>query len=109
MFFIWCFALSVTPWNNTPEYSNDFMILIISFIFALEINRVNIFPALTATFPLISISGLFVTLEVKLLTNPITLCLAKGISTFVIAFFPKLANQEPKDPPDWIILEFQLC
>ena len=27
------------------------------------------------------------------------------MALFVSAFFPKLPNQEPKDPPDWIILD----
>ena len=31
--------------------------------------------------------------------------LAKRIATFVSAFLPKLAYQEAKDPPDWIILD----
>ena len=31
--------------------------------------------------------------------------LVKGIAIFVIAFFSKLPNQKPKDPPDWIILD----
>ena len=31
--------------------------------------------------------------------------LTKGIAMFVSAFFPKLPNQEPKGPPDWIILD----
>ena len=34
-----------------------------------ETNKVNPFPALTALFPLISLSNLFIALEVKLLTN----------------------------------------
>ena len=54
-------------------------------------------PALTALFPLIFLSNLFITFEVILLTNPAKLSLPKGIATFVRAFFPKLANQEPKD------------
>ena len=33
-------------------------------------NKVNPFPALTAPFPLILLSNLFIGLEVKLLTNP---------------------------------------
>ena len=37
-------------------------------------------------------------------TNPGKLALAKGIAIFVNAFFPKLPNQESKDPLDWIIL-----
>ena len=76
------------------------MILIISFITSLELNKVNPFPALTAPFPLIFLSNLFMALEVKLLTNPGKLSLAKGIAMFVGAFFPKLPNQEPKDSPD---------
>ena len=81
------------------------MILIISFISSFEINKVNPFPAPTALFPLIFLSNLFIAFEVKLLTNPGKLSLAKGIAIFVSAFFPKLPNQEPKDPPDWIILD----
>ena len=76
------------------------MILIISFIFSFEINKVNLFPALTAPFPFIFLSNLFITFEVKLLANPCKFSLAKRIARFVSAFFPKLLNQEPKDPPD---------
>ena len=36
-----------------------------------------------------------------MLTNPDKLSLAM----FVSAFVPKLPNQEPKDQPDWIILD----
>ena len=32
------------------------------------------------------------------------LSLAKWIVIFVSAFFPKLPDQEPKYPPDWIVL-----
>ena len=73
------------------------MILIISFIFSFEINKVNPFLALTAPFPLIFLSNLFIAFEVKLLTNPGKLSLAKEISIFVSAFFPKLTKQGPKD------------
>ena len=48
-----------------------------------EINIVNPFPALTAPFPLIFLSNLFSTFEVKLLTDPDQLSLAKGIAMFV--------------------------
>ena len=85
---------------NTPQSSNDFMILIISFIFSLEIKKVNPFPALTAPLPLIFFSNLFIAFEGKLLTYPSKLCLAKEIAIFSGAFFPKLPNQEPKDPPN---------
>ena len=73
------------------------MILIISFISSFKINKVNPLPAPTAPFPLIFLSNLFIAFEVILLTNPAKLSLPKGIATFVRAFFPKLANQEPKD------------
>ena len=76
------------------------MILIISFISSFEINNVNPFPALTAPFRLIFLSSSFIAFEGKLLTNHGKLSLAKGIVSFVSAFFPKLANQEPKDAPD---------
>ena len=76
------------------------MILIISFISSFEIKKINPFPALTAPFPLIFLLNLFNAFEVKLLTNPGKLPLAKGIVIFVRALFPKLPNQEPIDPPD---------
>ena len=33
--------------------------------------------------------------------------LAKEVAIFVSAFFPILPNQEPKDPPNWIILDIR--
>ena len=86
-FFISSFTVSVTLSINTPESSNDFIIFIISFISSFEINKVNPFPALTAPFPLIFLSNLVIALEVKLLTNPGKLSLAKGIAIFVSALF----------------------
>ena len=87
-FFISFFTISVTPSINTPESFNDFMILIILFISAFKINEVNAFPALTAPFLFIFFLNLFIAFEVKLLTNPGKSSLAKGIATFVSAFFP---------------------
>ena len=104
-FFISSVTVSVTPSVNTPESSNDFIILIIPFISSFEINKVNPFPALKTPFPLIFLSNLFIAFEVKLLTNPGKLSQTKGITIFVSSSFPKLANQEPKDPPDSIILD----
>ena len=86
VFFISCFTVSVIPSINTFESSNDFMILIISFISSFEISKVNPFPALTAPFPLIFLSNLFIAFEAKLLTNPGQLSLAKGIARCVITF-----------------------
>ena len=51
--FISCFTVSVTPSVNTPEASNDFMILIKSFKCSFEINKVKPLPAFTASFSLI--------------------------------------------------------
>ena len=91
LFFISCFTVPVIP--------------IISFISLFEINKLNPFPALRAPFPLIFLSNLTIAFEVQLLTNPGKLSLAKGIAIIVSAFFPKLPNHEPKNPPDWIILD----
>ena len=63
------------------------MILIISFLSSFKINKVNLFPPLTAPFPVIFLWNLFIPFEVKLLTNPDKLSLAKGVATFVSAFF----------------------
>ena len=59
------------------------IIFITSLISSFEINKGNSFPALTALFPLIFLSNLFI----ALVTNPAKLFLAKGIATFVSAFF----------------------
>ena len=85
-FFTSYFTVSVTPSINTPESSNDFMILIISFISSFEINKLNRLPTLTAPLPLIFLLNLFVAFKVKLLTNPGKLSLAKAIAMFVSAF-----------------------
>ena len=58
-----------------------------------EINEVNPFPALAAPFPFIFLSNFFIVFEVKLLTNPGKLCLARGITIFASAYFPKLPKQ----------------
>ena len=85
-FFISCFTVSITPSINTRESSNDFMILIISFISSFEISK-NPFFAPTAPIPLFFPSNLFIAFEFKLLTNPGLLSLANGIATFVSTFF----------------------
>ena len=46
------------------------MILIISFIFSFERNKVNPFPALTGPIPPIFLLNLFIAFEDTLLTNP---------------------------------------
>ena len=52
-------------------------------------DTVNPSPALTAPFPLIFLSNLFVAPKVKLLTNPDKLSLAKGLTIIVCPFFLK--------------------
>ena len=78
--------VSVTPFSNTPEYSNDFIILVISFIYPFEINNVNPFPAITAPFPLTLLLNLFIAFEGKLLANPYKVYLAKETGTCVTVF-----------------------
>ena len=87
-FFIQFFVVSVTPSIDTPGSSNDFIISIKPFIFSFQINKANIFPSLTASFAIIFQSNLIIALEVKLLTNPGKLPLAKQIATFFSASFP---------------------
>ena len=74
----------------------------ISFLSSFKVNKVNPFPTLTAPFPLIFLSNLYIVFEVKLLTNPgkCKVSLTKVIAMFFSAFFLKLPNQEPKNPPD---------
>ena len=56
-------------------------------ISSFKINKLNLFLALIAPFPLIFLSNLFIAFEVKLLPNPGKLSPAKGKATFVSAFF----------------------
>ena len=51
---------------------------------------------MAALFLLIFLLNLFIKFEVKLLTIPGKLSLAKGTAMFVSAFFPKLPNQESR-------------
>ena len=99
IFFNSCFTVSLIPSINTFEYSSDFMILIISFISSFEINKVNPFSVLTAPFPFMFLSTLFIAFEAKLLTNTDKLSLAKEIVRSVSAFLAKFPKEEPKDPP----------
>ena len=93
IFLFYVLLFQITPSVNTPESSNDFTILIISFISSFKINKENVFPALAASFPLIFLLNLFIAFEVKFLTNPDKLSLAKGILIFLSFLFPKLPNQ----------------
>ena len=90
--FISFFTVLVTPSINTHQSSNHYIIFIISSIPSFKINKVNPFPTLTAPFPVIFLSNLFIVLEFELLTNPGKFSLPKGIAIFVSAFFPNLPN-----------------
>ena len=81
-FIFYCFSNSINQ-----IHLNLLMILIISFFSPFKINKINLFPALTASFPLFFLSNLFIAFEVKLLTNPAKFCLAKGKAMFFSAFF----------------------
>ena len=96
LFFILCLTVSVTPSINTPESSNDFIILIISFISSFEINKVTPFSALAAPFPPIFLSNIFVAYEVRLLTYPGKLYLAKGIEIFLVFSFLNYLTKNQK-------------
>ena len=57
-FFISYFTVSIAPSINRPCFSSDSKILIISFISPFEMNKVNLFLALTTPFALIFLSNL---------------------------------------------------
>ena len=86
--FISYLTVSVTPSIDTPESSNDYIILMISFI--------SSFLYLAGPFPLIFLSNLFIVLELKLPTNPGKLSLAKITATLVSTFFLNLLTKNKK-------------
>ena len=87
LFYFMFYCFTVTPSTNTPKFPHGFMILIISFICSFQINKVNPFPTLTTPSQLVFLSNLFIAFEVKLLTNPSKLFIAKEIATFVSTFY----------------------
>ena len=95
-FFVLCFTVSGIRSMNTFESWNDFMILIISFISSFEIYKIIFFSALTAPFPLIFLSNLFIVFDAKLLTNLGKLSLAKGIAIFASIFFLNYLTKNQK-------------
>ena len=111
-FFISCFTASVTPSIKTHEFSNNFTILVISSISSFKRNKVNPFSAVTAPFLFILFLKFIIAFEAGfeaiLLTNPGKLFLAEAITRSVTTFLPNLPNQEPGNPPDWIISIFEL-
>ena len=81
-----CLTVSVAPSINIPESSRDYTILIIPFISSLEMNKVNNFPALTASRPLF-LKNLYNTGEVGLVANFNKTSLVKGIARYINVFF----------------------
>ena len=63
-FFISCFTVPVTPSVNRPEFFYDFVILILS-ISSLQMNKVNLIPALTAAAPALFLCIFLPKLQVK--------------------------------------------
>ena len=84
-------TVSVILSINKFESSNTLMILIISFISSFKKKKKKSFSCSESSF-----STYF---SFKFI-SPGKLSLAKGIAIFVSTFLVKLANQEPKDPPD---------
>ena len=68
----------------------------ISFISSLEINNINLFSGLTAPFPLIFLSNLFIVFEAKLLLNPAKLSLVKGIAILLVLSFLNYLTKNKK-------------
>ena len=106
MFFTSFWTVSVTPFNNKPESSRYFPILLISPILSFDIINVvllwpnpNIFlciPAYAADAAAVNPKGI----------NTLS---ANGLNTFFIKGSPVFSNGHnslPKNPPDYIIFEF---
>ena len=70
-FLILYFNVSLIPIINTFRSSNDFTTLIISFISLFEMNQVNPFSALTAPFPLVFLSDLYLHLKLNCLPGQV--------------------------------------
>ena len=95
MFLISWLATTVTPSISTPEYSNDFIMLIKLSILSFKISKVYLFHDPTNPFPLILLSNLLIPLEAALkailFTNQDKLLLAKVIARSVTTFFTYFA------------------
>ena len=89
--FISWFTTSVTPSINTPESSNEFIMLIKLSILSFKMGKVYPFPDPVNPFPLILLSNLLIPFEAALkailLTNQGKLLLAKVITRSVTTFF----------------------
>ena len=67
--FIASFNVSVAPSLNKRESSSSFTIMITSSISSFEMNNLNLFPALTASYPPTFDSKLFTTDDVAFVAN----------------------------------------
>ena len=85
--FISYFIVSVARLINRSDFSSDCTILITAFISSSEINKVNLFPALTAPCPLIFLSNVSHKHGVDLAANLVQTSLVKGTAKFNNAFF----------------------
>ena len=96
--------VSLTPFNNKPESSRDFTILIISSISLFDIINVVIFPDpnIFLCIPASAADAAAVN------SKGIKTLLANGLITFFIKGNPVLSNGPsnlPRNPPDYIILD----
>ena len=69
MFFIASFNVSVAPSLNKRESSSSFTIMITSSISSFEMNNLNLFPVLTASYPPTFDSKSFTTDDVAFVAN----------------------------------------
>ena len=104
-FFISCSTVSVAPSINRPEYSSDFLILLISSLSSIKIIKFNPFHALTAPRPLIFLSNLSNVEEIVSVTNLGKTSLSEETARFISALLPNLSIVLPQNPPDLIILD----
>ena len=85
-------------------FSSDSTILIIPFTSSFEMDKMNPFPALTASCPLIFLSNFSNTAEVALVANFGRISLSKGTARSNNAFLPTLlvalTNALRRNPPD---------
>ena len=98
--FISCFIVSLIPSINTPKFSSDFTILIVSSIFSFEMAKVIAFPALYDSSP-----TLFLWIPPSIaeadtiVANSTSTFLAEGTAAFIsgLTNLPKKALSNPPD------------
>ena len=102
-------TVSVAPSISKPNFCSNSAHLLLWCSSSFEINKVNPFSALTASYPLIFLSNLSNTDEFALDANLGKTPLAKGRASYNNVFLHKLfilvSNILPRHPINWIILD----